>query len=657
MKTNNFTFSPSFTRALSTKESVEYKKLEKEARDELGLDETSAVVFDFNVPSKKGQNWGIGTLNSLYAGAFVDFLKDVSSVSKIQAAPQSELAYYSNGKTFIPVTSPYSGSTFTLGRHTISLDRLTTNDYANLLDEEYVKQLDKEYKGSKTEREYKTDYKFALGENKDGCIFKALDVAWENYNARLEAGDGAVIALKNEFETFKKEMSEDMKKDIIFEALSNLYHKEGKNGAEYNAWSDLDKNLFTSKVSPEKREARIKTLENEEEFLAFCQFIAHKQHLQTKEELNKKGIKLFGDCLVCFSPREVWANPDCFLKDWCTGGKDPFCPETNGIQPWGSPALNFDRLGEFDDKGNIVKLDVTGELLYRKFKNFMELYDGVRMDAFWQYVSPFIYNSGLVGQDVEGVDNKIIKIMEKAANETKGAKFTPDKFVLELIGFNTEKGKELTINRFPHVYSTAYAEYNENPADLIKVQGYKDGAFIIGATSHDNDSLVNMSRNEERRACHAKILERNLKEGMKHLAYDSETYRLKSDLEKQEQDFRTAKIAEIFTTKKQYFTLPDMFGMSERINISGKADSNNWLVRIPADYERFYHSQLSNGYGINFPKAYEVALYAKGSKNKHLLNKLKEASEILASKGPMTRKEADEAEAKGKLGNSFTYLA
>ena len=83
--------------------------------------------------------------------------------------------------------------------------------------------------------------------------------------------------------------------------------------------------------------------------------------------------------------------------------------------------------------------------------------------------------------------------------------------------------------------------------------------------------------------------------------------------------------------------------MSEKINTSGKVNDLNWKVRIPTDYERFYYTQLSKGFGINFPKSYEIALRAKGSNNSYLIQKLNEASEILEQNGPMTQQEADEA--------------
>lgn len=447
-----------FKRAYTQKEMKAYQKITTQARQKLGIKDTAAVIFDFNVPSKNGLNYGIGNLNS--NENFIDFLQSMTGITRIQAAPQSELKYYSNGETIKPVTSPYSGSTFSIGKQTISLEKLATPKYGNLLDEGFVQLLDEEYNGNKVTREYKTDYDYALGENKDGAIYKALSQAFSKLKS------DATNPINAEFEAFKGNIDDDVRKDILYDAISNEYHKKGLvNAADFRNWDEEDRNFFA--LDRDKQKQREEGLKDDIEFLTFCQFIAEKQHMETKETLNKKGIKYTGDCLVCFSDKEVWANPDCFLNGWFTGGIDPFCPETNNIQPWGSPALNYDELGEFDyNTGDITELKKVGELLYRKFKRFAKLYDGIRMDAFWQYVSPFIYTENLEGKNVENIGNKIIKIMEKAVKDNNGGTFNPDDYILELVGFNTEKGKELTKNIFPHVYSTAYAEYNENPKDL-----------------------------------------------------------------------------------------------------------------------------------------------------------------------------------------------
>ena len=100
-----------------------------------------------------------------------------------------------------------------------------------------------------------------------------------------------------------------------------------------------------------------------------------------------------------------------------------------------------------------------------------------------------------------------------------------------------------------------------------------------------------------------------------------------------------------------------MFGMAERINISGKTSPDNWTVRIPSDYERFYFSQLSKGFGLNMPKALATAIQMKNTGNDYLVTKCMEAAEILRSKGPLTTKEADKAASEGKLQHQFVYLS
>ncbi len=629
---NNF----SFKRAFTTQEKEKYSKAIEKARQELGLVETSAQIFDFNSPTNKGENYGLSSINSSAFIPFVDFLKENSSITKIQMGPQGNLDYKSNGITFKPVTSPYSGTTFTLGIQGIALEKLTTKEYGNLLDKNYIKSLDENYPQSKTVREYKSDYNYALGENKNGVMFQALKKAYNNFIKNNPQ------PLKSQYEEFKKNTTPEIKKETVYNAISDEYHSKGKSGDDWRNWDYTDRYLFSDKISKNIRQKRINELKENIDFYLFSQFLAQKQHFETKEELNNKGIKLNGDCLICFSTPEIWSNPNCFLDGYYIGVEDGNCPETNNIQAWWAPALDYSKLLiDNSQEPNKSNLGEVGKLLYEKFKTFMQYYDGMRLDAFWQYVSPFIYNDNLEGQYINDIGDKIIKIIQMAANDAQNKEVDPDNFVLELIGYGTDRAKSLTKNIYPHIYSTAYAEYDENPRDLINNKNYQDGKFVIGAMSHDNDTLVNMSRNTERREAHANILKTTLNQGINNLGYNVAKYQNQPQKDKTEEDFRTAKIAEIFTTKKQYFTLTDLFGMEERINLTGKVNDDNWRVKIPSDYERFYHSQLSKGYGINFPKVYQTALLAKGINDKPTIDLLSEAADILRSDGPMTTKEAD----------------
>ena len=253
----------------------------------------------------------------------------------------------------------------------------------------------------------------------------------------------------------------------------------------------------------------------------------------------------------------------------------------------------------------------------------------------------------------------IFNIMKAAAKDTLGDKFdeqNPDNIMLELVGMSAGKSREMTINTYPHLYTTAYAEYDETPKKFLE-KGYQDGKFYVGVGCHDNDSLVNMARDIYKRDLHTQGMKRDYSLDTSKLAFEAEEYKKQGEDAKVQEDFRTAKFGEIFTSAKQFFTLPDMFGMEERINISGKASKDNWTIRIPSDYEKFYFSQLSNGFGLNIPKALATAMGMKHSSNEELIKKCNEAAEILRSKGPMTEKEANLAEKQGLLSNKFEYVS
>ena len=101
-----------------------------------------------------------------------------------------------------------------------------------------------------------------------------------------------------------------------------------------------------------------------------------------------------------------------------------------------------------------------------------------------------------------------------------------------------------------------------------------------------------------------------------------------------------------------------MFGMSERINTSGVCNDDNWTVRIPKDYEKFYFSQLANGYGLNMPETLKTALVMKDKQGKRvetLIDKCNEASRILLEDGPMTEQDANKLQKENKLNNIFSY--
>ncbi|MBQ8887600.1 MAG: 4-alpha-glucanotransferase [Candidatus Gastranaerophilales bacterium] len=647
MRINPNVCHPNFGRAFTTEEKKAYSSLISDAKKELNIQDTSAIVFDFNVPSEKGYNTGIGTTFSDSMQKFISFVQSMTGISSIQVQPQ--------GKISETNTSPYSGTNYAYGEHIVDLKKLSTPEYASILDEEKISNFAaREWDGDKIINEYRANYGALMH-------YPFLESAYDNFIEKVEAGDEQALKLNAEFEQFKSDNSSWLQKESLYEVLSLEYGT-----TDFSKWSETDRKLFDKGYPVDIRTKRIAQLEKEQaekiEVENFIQFIADKQQKESREMLNSKDIKLYGDCLIGFSQSEMWANPSCFRENLYYGGPDPNCSETNGIQTWGLPALDYTKLGECSEDGDLSKLGEVGKFLYDKYSLFFKRYDGIRMDAAWQFVTPFIYqavNGNYEEFKLPEINFTIFNIMKAAAKDTLGDKFdeqNPDNIMLELVGMSAGKSREMTLNTYPHLYTTAYAQYDETPKKFLE-KGYQDDKFYVGVGCHDNDSLVNMARCNYTSDLHMAGMKRDYNLDTSKLPFEAEEYKKQDEQAKREEDFRTAKFGEIFTSTKQFFTLPDMFGMEERINISGKTSKDNWTIRIPSDYEKFYFSQLSNGFGLNLPKVMATAMGMKKSNNQELIKKCNEAAEILRQKGPTTEEEANIAEAQGKLNNKFEYVS
>ena len=621
-----------FGRAFTTKEKSDYKKLIADCKKELGIKDTTAIAFDFTIPSEEGKNMGIGSTWSDSMKHFITFVKDMTGITSIQLQPQ--------GKISIGNKSPYSGTNFAYGEHIISLDKLTQKEYGKLLSEERILKIDEQYQGDKITREYKTDYNYVLGEN--GVQEVALKEAFDNFQKGKKHFKPNILRLNREFEQFKKENADWLQAESEFALFVKHYGTD-----DFSKWDNVDVNLNKSFVKnsyiAKKRVEELKAKYGDDsEYNAFVQFIADKQQKESHEFLKSQKVKVYGDCLIGFSPSEMWGNLDAFKLGQYYGGPDPNCTETNGVQAWGLPAINYDKLVE--DKGFFPEIGASGKLLLEKYKKFFERYDGVRVDAAWQFITPFVYEEkdGKIEQvNIRNKDkNTFFEILDKAKRDVFS---TGENIMLELVGLSAGESRDLTMNKYPHLYTTAYAEYDENPTAFIK-KGYKPDKFYVGVGCHDNDSLVNQANDDEKRK--------------QHLSDIKKHFPTVGDIALSKENFRKFKFAELFTVPKQFFTLSDMFGMSERINTSGVCNDDNWTVRIPKDYEKFYFSQLANGYGLNMPETLKTALVMKDKQGKRvetLIDKCNEASKILLEDGPMTEQEANKLQKENKLNNIFSY--
>ncbi len=613
MKISNINPQVNFGRAFTTKEKKEYEKVQVQARKELGLDKTTATIFDFSAPAG-AKDTGIGTTFSKEAQGLTDMLKAMCGINSIQLQPQGEISNY--------VRSPYSGTGFSLGAHIIDLTKLQDEKYGKLLNSE---DMNSSYMTRVRDHET-VDYDNVFAQDGQKAMLKKAYLNFEKLPAKNP--------LKKEFELFKKENSYWVEKDALFEAVA--VDNGTKNVKE---WSYEDQNVFATKDGNAKRISELRKVQDEDgtnvvDFEEFVQFIADKQQKDAKAEYNKKGIDLYGDCQIGFSDKDVWAHKSAFSRTYEFG-----CDIGNGNYSCWSPAIDFDKIdGE------------AGELLSKKFDLFFKRYNGVRIDAAWQLINPLVCspwmeyghtkfdnNGNKLGHKLERqpkvTDNGkyiINNIILKAADDNN---VPHDKVFLELLGGNSYRSLDAVKDSGATlIHITRYAgdtwgrvKFYESEGEN-KYQNMKPGQYTIGPGTHDDYSLLEQAENGRGRAY---LLANDLSLN-------------KYSLEHSRERLSEAMFAELFTTKNQFATLPDIVGSDKRINTPNVL-AGNWEYRISPNYEKEYHTNLAQGKGLNMPDALSKALRAKkhGRAAAGLIAKLDSFAKILRQQGPMTTKEAD----------------
>ncbi len=603
----------SFGRALAAKELKEFGDIKKEARNQLGLDKTTAVIFDFSAPSGE-KNTGIGTGFSKEAVEMVKFLNTMCDINSVQVQPQGEISNY--------VRSPYSGTSFSLGRHLIDLTKLKDDSYGNLL----AKQDYKAPFFNRVKKQDTVDYNNIFAPDGQNAVLKK---AYSRFKTLDETSP-----LKQEFKQFKKDNSYWLERDALYEAAAAV------NGSEdMKTWSLQDQNVFDTPKGDTKRINQLKKVQDEYGFNVvdyeeFVQFIADKQQKEAKAEYNKLGIDVYGDSKIGFSQKDYWAHKSAFAPDTEFG-----CDIGDGNYSCWSPAVDFN------------KLDTeAGELLYNKFDTFFKRYDGVRIDAAWQLINPllceplkdyqgndvFDNNGNKLGRKLDYMpevpDNHMYilnNIILKAADNNN---VPHDKIFLELLGGNSYESLDAvgtTGTTLTHI--TRYGKpdwgrvkYYESYGDN-KYQNMDPGDYTIGPGTHDDTSLDEQAEHAHSRS--------------DYLAHDLKLNR--EELEHSKEARAKAIVGELFTTRNQFMTLPDILGENRRINIPNTTEGN-WSYRATKDYQREYFENLAQGKGLNLPDAYSKAIKAKhNGQATRLTRKLDYFADILNSGGPMTIKEAD----------------
>ena len=606
----------SFSRKLTKSEEIDYKQNAiTPALKYLGTEEVAMIIHGTCFPENKTYDLGVGSPYGNVAANFIPF-KKLHGFNSDQLGPtgviRSAQAY-----------SPYKSTISTRNYLFIDFEELKKDEYANILSDKDIKSIFNETV-SKDENYAYSDFSEAFA-NAKYC----LKLAHKNYKNKLNEQKNSskntnvyLIALKKEFDEFKELKGNLVRKDALFDILSDI---NGTN--DFNKWSEQDKNLLNDiKHRDEKAIKRynkiIERSKDDFEAYIFGQFLIDKQIKANTKLRQDLGYKYISDFLVGFANSDHWANQELFLKDYKMGC--PYGGKGNGPQTWNIPVLNPKKL--FNEDGSIGP---AGLYLKKKLNDALENFDNVRIDHALGLVDPYIYDE----RTVEKFDGKVNMYKFKGNNISQIPDLDPQgnyKRILPEIILPTLEEHGLTKDSpvwedlvcETQIFNQIY--HNQHQLPGITQLEYTRGEYsrhpenwgLVG--SHDSAPATEMIKKDWIKNSDswnvfylAGLLNSNPKRSDERNAYCEKI--ANNDMERIK-----AKFAELFLTcKKVQISFADFFGIDKTYNMAGTENSQNWKLRLNSDYEDDYYRNLAsnNPTAINMPEILKIAVQAKSDRN------------------------------------------
>lgn len=646
MKIQNLNFQTNFGRALTTKERKEFEEVQNDVKKAIGNDGTNIlIVQDTCLPCEN--DVGVSNLGNKDALQFFDLMKTYMGINAIKVLPQGEIMpMEKKGGLFY---SNYSSTALSLGIQNIDLERLTQDNYGNILSNDDVKAV-VEVNNAIDKDEFANlsnvlPKNLSIASQAQTPFTKALDKAYDNFIFKKPE------ALTKKFEQYKH----DNQKRLESKALYNVLIKEYGNNNPF-CWTnrenvEVDKNLYNPNYDLQKRQKRIEELKENNKIeidkYYFEQFLADEHLNENRQKLNEKNLKLFGDCLIGFSIDEVWAHPDAFEK----GGNSSYPFANIG---WGLPALKYSEIKNPSSEAN--------KLLMEKVEFFAKRYDGIRFDVGWAYVSPSIndLDKSVVNKytnkhdnvyTIDNLDETLLNRIESKIREIKGDKFDKNDVIYEIEASpsdfslfpNGNIRSEFKNHKF--VQSTAYESLDYATVSDLRRRKVKDDGYYYMTNNQDHISLRRLSEGNEYIDGVYDYGNNNLQERLtqQRLALAEELNLSNNVKLKSPNYFVRAKFAQTKMAKNNKVFYMDIYGKAEQFNAQDLNGPKNYRYKIPKDYEKAYHQALQNGRGLNVMDAYQKVMKAKGLDitDRELYEKVKKIAKILYQKGPVTEAQAN----------------
>src|SRR5690554_763741 len=609
----------------------------RDALKALQIKRFTLAIHDQSFPSFADEEIGYGSIYSRGAVDLLSFVKELG-FDTVQLGPQ--------GKTTRFNISPYNSSIFSKNPLLLSLWRLNEK-YPFLLSGQDLEKLTDSTPCNTEISDYEVDNERAWD-----TVEKTVSKVFSKFSERKNI-DPEFLERFVKFRRIISKGPDWLEKDAVFEVLSSQYGTD-----DWKKWtgpdnSFIDRDLYCSANLHDKALERIKRIheKNSEkiEKYALVQFLLAEQHLETRAEVKRKGLRLYGDMQIGYSFQDIWALRDLFLKNYYMGAP-PSRTNPEG-QPWGYPVLDPDLYHVKNDFGSAMILMKT-----RIEKMFSE-FDGLRIDHPHGLVCPWVYKlsdpdpyhsvqngarlfsspnlsdhpdlakySIVSPQQISTDpdckrydDNRVQNLTDEQTDRyavmldlilelAKKAGVSQDDILCEVLStwpyplrqVMTRRGLGrfcVTQKADPFNSRDVYRRENTSPQDWIMAGNHDTKPVLLVAEKNTGSQWY---------SARCRIL-------AQELVPESGRDEYYSLLTRNPREFRDAMIAELFLGPAQNVSVffPDLFGMKEIYNKPGVMDTQNWKLRVPRKFRDFYAGPTQSGNAPKLEKCLAMALRAR----------------------------------------------
>jgi 4-alpha-glucanotransferase len=440
--------------------------------------------------------------------------------------------------------------------------------------------------------------------------------------------------------------------DALYESLCIEHSARWWGDWLRTAHGSLDQRLFDPKAgqeaASEKRLAELRgryarTIED----YALIQMLLAEEHRSFRNRLALFKLELFGDLQIGLSPRDTWAWQRLFLEGYRMGAP-PSRTNPDG-QPWNYTVFDPRKFGTQHVPGPVLQFIRTW------LSRMMEECDGIRVDHPHGWIDPWVYQAGdpdayravrsgarlFSSPDETGhprlrsyaiasanqIDRNELPHTDGRVRSLTESQVTRYAFLFDTIMQQASAGGSKAGNVVCEILSTL-----PYPIDRI-LKRHKLGRFRV-AQKIRIDDLSDVYRIETARPEDWVTLGTHDTAGIWQLAAEwcagaetagwgrylaaqlvpeSRRASFSAECSASPGNLVHALFAALLASRSKYVLVffPDLFGMTERYNRPGEINDENWMLRIPANFEKLYEERRARGKALDIRSCLATALQAR----------------------------------------------